>query len=187
MFLILHVICLLISPRKRICPARAAQRWERYREKAAEPFGSSHQESNQENGSHGNIDVDESVQSTKPTEPTDDEPAVHYYFVPRKRQHDPNPSERVTSQETLRLYQGLSHGTCVIAPLNQPAFCKVAFMPFSKMNCTKLLGWEKLVCFFLNQTQYVEPMKNNGPHMGGVMWAGGWRKCSKRGEAFGRY
>ena len=208
MFLILHVICLLISPRKRICPARAAQRWERYREKAAEPFGPSHQEEGstdyeadsiqptkpaddaepvEDAETAENAQSADNVESTDDTKPADDEPAVHYYFVPRRRQHDPNPSETFTSQETLRLYHGLSHGTCVIAPLNEPAFCKVTFIPFSKMNRTELLGWEKLVCFFLNQTQYVEPVKNNGPHMGGVMWAGGWRKCSKRGEAFGRY
>jgi len=98
------------------------------------------------------------------------------------------PTESPPSQDTLRLfYHGLTHGTCVIAPLNEPAFCKVKFIPFSTMNATELRGWEKVVCFFLNQTQYVEPVKNNGPHMGGVMWAGGWRKCSKNGEAFGRY
>ncbi|KNZ46304.1 uncharacterized protein VP01_7381g1 [Puccinia sorghi] len=49
------------------------------------------------------------------------------------------------------------------------------------------LCWEKLVCFFLDYTNYVEPVKNSGPLMGGAMWAGGWRKSSKKGEYFGSY
>ncbi|KNZ46628.1 uncharacterized protein VP01_7109g1, partial [Puccinia sorghi] len=31
------------------------------------------------------------------------------------------------------------------------------------------------------------PVENNRPLMGGAMWAGGWRKSSKKGEYFGRY
>ena len=112
---------------------------------------------------------------------------VYYYFVPPKRQHDPNPAETLTVARTLNLYHRLSHGTCVIAPRNKPAFCKVMFMPFRSMSTEELQGWEKLVCFFLHRTNFVEPVKNNGPHMGGVMWADGWRKSLKKGESFGRY
>ncbi|KNZ46679.1 hypothetical protein VP01_7055g1, partial [Puccinia sorghi] len=39
------------------------------------------------------------------------------------------------------------------------------FLPFSSMSPNEL--------------------KNNGPHMAGVMWANSWRKSSTRGEWFG--
>ncbi|KNZ47334.1 uncharacterized protein VP01_64g10 [Puccinia sorghi] len=57
--------------------------------------------------------------------------------LPPTLQHDPCPDKTLTSCETLKLSQLLSHGTCVIPPL-----------------------------------------KNNQPHMAGVMWADGWRKSS---------
>ncbi|OAV91130.1 hypothetical protein PTTG_04198 [Puccinia triticina 1-1 BBBD Race 1] len=110
-----------------------------------------------------------------------------YYFVPPSRQHDPKPEEILTSNETLRShYQGLSHGTCVIAPRGKPAFCKFTTIPFSSMSSEELQGWEKLVCFFLDQTQYVGQVQNNGPLMGGWMWGCGWRKGMKK-EGFRRF
>ncbi|OAV85005.1 hypothetical protein PTTG_30876, partial [Puccinia triticina 1-1 BBBD Race 1] len=111
--------------------------------------------------------------------------ATFYYFVPPTRQHDPNPSKLLTSQATLKAsYRGLSFGTCVIAPRGGPGFCKFQTIPFSEISPDQLQGWEKLVCFFLDQTNYVAPVKNNGPLMGGWMWACGWRKSSKK-EGFG--
>ncbi|KNZ62401.1 hypothetical protein VP01_12744g1 [Puccinia sorghi] len=56
---------------------------------------------------------------------------------------------------------------------NQPS-AKVKFLPFNSMAPAELHGWERLVCFFLGQAQFVEPVKNNGPLKGGVMWAEGW-------------
>ncbi|KNZ54647.1 hypothetical protein VP01_2892g5 [Puccinia sorghi] len=46
---------------------------------------------------------------------------------------------------------------------------------------------EQLVCLFLGRTQFVKPVKNNGPLMGGMMRANSWRKSSKKGEWCGRY
>ncbi|KNZ46211.1 hypothetical protein VP01_746g3 [Puccinia sorghi] len=82
---------------------------------------------------------------------------------PPKNQHYPCPEEILTS-----------------------TFCKLKFLPFSSMSPAELNGWERLVCYFLGRTQFVEPVKKNGP-MGGVMWADGWRKSLTRGEWFGQY
>ena len=155
------------------------KQYARFRAKANEPFDSSEQV----DGSDHN--AEEIIQAAAPAM---DKTYIHYYFVPPKRQHDPNTSEILTSQATLeRSYHRLSHGTCIIAPRNKPAFCKFTVMAFSTMSAEELQGWEKLVCFFLDQTNYVQKVKNNGPHMGGEMWACGWRKCSKRQEGFGQY
>ena len=181
--IITYTFCSLVAscirPRKRVRPGRAAARWNRYRDRAYEPFVASHVESEPEE-SEDKEEVIEMIEQ-------EDGESVYYYFVPPNSQHDPHPDETLTSSETLKLYHRLSHGTCVIAPRNQPAFCKVKFLPFSSMSSTELQGWERLVCFFFGRTQFVEPVKNNGPLMGGVMWADGWRKSSKRGEWFGRY
>ncbi|KAA1082890.1 Leucine-zipper-like transcriptional regulator 1 [Puccinia graminis f. sp. tritici] len=61
------------------------------------------------------------------------------------------------------------HGTVIIAPQNKEAFCKAKFLPFKSMPSDELLA------------------KNNGPHMGGTMWADGLQKHSKECEVFGRY
>ncbi|KNZ49560.1 uncharacterized protein VP01_493g3 [Puccinia sorghi] len=66
------------------------------------------------------------------------------YFVPPTHEHDPCPDETLTSCETLKLYHRLSHSTCVIAPCNQPAFCKVKFLPFSSMSPNERQGLERL-------------------------------------------
>ncbi|PLW28643.1 hypothetical protein PCASD_18575 [Puccinia coronata f. sp. avenae] len=117
-----------------------------------------------------------------------DTKAVYFYWVSHWRQVDPFPAEMKTSAATLRNhYARLSHGTCVIAHRGQEAFCKVQFVPFKSMSSTEVTGWEKLVCHFLNRTQYIAEVKNNGPQLGGCMFADGWRKCFKQGEAFGRY
>ncbi|KNZ63470.1 uncharacterized protein VP01_113g6 [Puccinia sorghi] len=132
----------------------------RYRDRAVEPFVSSNVESE---------DEEEIVETIEQEE----EKSVYYYFVPPRNQHDPCPDEILATNETLKLYHLLFHGTC--------------FLPFSSMSPAELHGWEKLVCFFLGRTQFVKPVKNNGPLMGGVMWAEGWRKSSKKGECLERY
>ncbi|EFP91998.1 uncharacterized protein PGTG_17829 [Puccinia graminis f. sp. tritici CRL 75-36-700-3] len=99
---------------------------------------------------------------------------------------DPNPSEVITTQNTLQHYHHLTHGTCIAAPRGGPAFCKVKYVPFASMSPEQIQGWEKLVCHFFDWTNYVEAVKNNGPQMAGDMWADGWRKCSKK-ESFGCY
>ncbi|KNZ63908.1 hypothetical protein VP01_10866g1 [Puccinia sorghi] len=86
----------------------------------------------------------------------------------RAPQHDPNPAERLTTQLNLESYHRLSHGTCVIAPQGEEAFCKVNFMPFSSMSPEELQGLEKLV-------------------FSSSLITSGWRKSSKKGEYFGRY
>ena len=114
--------------------------------------------------------------------------SIHFYFVPRYRQVDPAPTEPITSQETLAThYRRLSFGTCIIAPRGGESFCKVTWIPFESMSADETQGWQKLVCHFLERTHYVNQVGVNGPQLGGVMWADGWRKSSTRAEAFGRY
>ncbi|KAA1073823.1 Leucine-zipper-like transcriptional regulator 1 [Puccinia graminis f. sp. tritici] len=138
----------------------ASKRWARFREKAESSFILPANDGE----STPTPEVDETITTAGPSN------KPFYYFIPPSRQHDPNPSEILTSQETLLShYTGLSHGTCVIAPRNMPAFCKFKTTPFSSMSSEELQGWEKLVCFFLQQTEYVAPVKNNGPSMGGIM------------------
>jgi hypothetical protein len=49
------------------------------------------------------------------------------------------------------------------------------------MPPNELQGLEKLVCFFLQQTKFVVPVKNNRPFICGTMWvAGDWWKGSKK-------
>ena len=167
------------SCKNRLRPGRAAARWNRNRDRAVEPFVSSNVESEPEEY-EDDEDIVENIEQ-------EEGESVYYYFVPPRNQHDPCPDEILTSNETLKLYHRIFHGTCVIAPRYKPAFCKVKFLPFSSMSPAELHGWERLVCFFLGRTQFVEPVKINGPLMGGVMWADGWRKSSKTGEWFGRY
>ncbi|OAV85490.1 hypothetical protein PTTG_10802, partial [Puccinia triticina 1-1 BBBD Race 1] len=169
---------LSIRIRKRIRPNRASARWARYQAKAEISFILPTEE-------------DESPQDPKNVKQAitaaSGSKATFYYFVPPQRQHDPNPKELLTSQETLKkFYCGLSFGTCVIAPRGGPGFCKFQTIPFSAMSPDELQGWEKLVCFFLDQTDFVAPVKNNGPLMGGWMWACGWWKGMKK-EGFGQY
>ncbi|KAA1131346.1 Leucine-zipper-like transcriptional regulator 1 [Puccinia graminis f. sp. tritici] len=113
---------------------------------------------------------------------------IFFYFIPKSRQFDPDPLQIITPPAILpKYYRRISFGTCIIAPKDQEAFCKVKFIPFSSMTSVDFQGWEKLVCFFLDRTNYVSKVEINGALMGGDMWADGWRKCSKKGEAFGRY
>ncbi|KAA1106494.1 Leucine-zipper-like transcriptional regulator 1 [Puccinia graminis f. sp. tritici] len=161
--------------KKRVRPDEDIKRWNRLRHKANSPFVASQ-------------DPENPIQSPSSQQPGPLKKKPFYYFVPPARQHDPEPNVMHTSQETLASsYKGLDHGTVIIAPRGKEAFCKAKFIPFSSMPSDELLGWEKLVCFFLSRTHYIAPVKNNGPHMGGTMWADGWRKCSKACEAFGRY
>ncbi|EFP93984.2 uncharacterized protein PGTG_19938 [Puccinia graminis f. sp. tritici CRL 75-36-700-3] len=161
--------------KKRVRPDEDIKRWNRLRHKANSPFVASQ-------------DPENPIQSPSSQQLGPLKKKPFYYFIPPARQHDPEPNVMHTSQETLASsYKGLDHGTVIIAPRGQEAFCKAKFIPFSSMPSDELLGWEKLVCFFLSRTHYIAPVKNNGPHMGGTMWADGWRKCSKACEAFGRY
>ncbi|OAV87367.1 hypothetical protein PTTG_29456 [Puccinia triticina 1-1 BBBD Race 1] len=164
--------------RKRIRPNRAAARWARYQAEAKISFVLP----TEDDESPKEIEnLNHTITASLGSKPT------FYYFVPPKRQHDPNPSELLTSQATLKAsYYGLSFGTCVIAPQNGLGFCKFQTIPFSSMSPKELQSWEKLVCFFLDQINFVGPVKNNGPLMGGWMWACGWRKGMKQ-EGFGRY
>jgi hypothetical protein len=107
--------------------------------------------------------------------------------VPPKYQKDPNPGEIITTPETLQQYHSLYRGTCIISPRQEEAFCKVQFFPFKTMSDNLKLGWERLVCHFLNRSNYVQECKVNGPHKAGVMFPDGWRKSTTGGEWFGRY
>ncbi|KAI7947510.1 hypothetical protein MJO28_009418 [Puccinia striiformis f. sp. tritici] len=131
---------------------------------------------------------DDDVNKTITAAPVPPAEKIHYYYVPKHRQHDPNLLEIFTRQETLlNSYHKLDHGTCIIAPKKEPGFCKFKITPFSNMSPEQPQGWEKLVMFFLERTDFVEEVKINGPHTEGGMWACGWRKGSKRKEGFGRY
>ena len=48
-------------------------------------------------------------------------------------------------------------------------------------------GWEEFAQFLLHRREYAPEVKKNGPMAGGVMYADGWRKCSKTDKAFGRF
>ena len=96
---------LLVSPRKRIRPGRAAKQWARFR-KTADSSLILLENNNESTPAPDNNQTSASV---------DDK--TFYYFVPPSRQHNPKPEELLTSNETLRShYHGLSHGTWVIAP-----------------------------------------------------------------------
>ncbi|KNZ63090.1 uncharacterized protein VP01_118g4 [Puccinia sorghi] len=84
---------------------------------------------------------------------------IYYHLVHPNRQHDPKPSETLTIKFTLDSFPSA---------------------PFHPKSCK----WEKLVRFFLNHTNYMYQVKNNGVHMGGSMWDGGWRKSLTKGESF---
>ncbi|KNE88589.1 hypothetical protein PSTG_17998, partial [Puccinia striiformis f. sp. tritici PST-78] len=69
----------------------------------------------------------------------------------------------------------------------QPGFYKFGITRFSNMSPQQLQGCEKLVMFFLDQTNFVGTVKINGVLTEGTMWTCGWRKGLKKGEGFGRY
>ncbi|EFP81304.1 uncharacterized protein PGTG_06925 [Puccinia graminis f. sp. tritici CRL 75-36-700-3] len=178
------------SSKKRVRPGKDIKRWALNKKKAAAPFEGSpsinqteaaetHDSPDSELTNNDNNNNNEHSQQNQ-------EQHVYFYFVPPHRQVDPNPSEAITTQNTLQQYHHLTHGTCVAAPRGGPAFCKVKYVPFATMSPEQIQGWEKLVCHFFDRTNYVEAVKNNGPQMAGDMWADGWRKCSKK-ESFGRY
>jgi hypothetical protein len=48
-----------------------------------------------------------------------DDKKIHFYYVSLSHQEDPFQEEKITSQNTLKLYyHHLSFGTCIIAPTN---------------------------------------------------------------------
>ncbi|EFP82817.2 uncharacterized protein PGTG_09785 [Puccinia graminis f. sp. tritici CRL 75-36-700-3] len=193
------------SSRKRVRRGSNVKRHERSKRKAALPFAATNPDDNLGDQSQEPIITPDSATGTptlqplKPQDPsiTVSSPAnaagtpeekTHFCFIPKYRRVDPKPNETITTPETLaQHYRKVSYGTCIIAPKDQQAFCKVKFVPFSSMTPSEIKGWEKLVVFFFYRMNYVDKVKNNGPLMGGDMWADGWRKCSKKGEAFGRY
>ncbi|OAV85720.1 hypothetical protein PTTG_08106, partial [Puccinia triticina 1-1 BBBD Race 1] len=144
--------------KKCVRPNQASARWARYRAKAELLFVLPTEDDKNPQDPENAKQAIAAASGSK---------ATFYYFVPSTRQHNPNPSKLLTSQATLKAsYRGLLFGTCVIAPRGGPGFCKFQTIPFSEMLPDQLQGWEKLVCFFLDQTNYVAPVKNNGPLMG---------------------
>jgi hypothetical protein len=85
------------------------------------------------------------------------------------------------------MYHCLSFGTCIIAPLDKPSFCKVRWIPFNQMSPSELNGWEKLVFHLLERCNHISPVKGNGAQTGGMMWADGWRKSSDPDQSVGRF
>ncbi|PLW29562.1 hypothetical protein PCANC_24764 [Puccinia coronata f. sp. avenae] len=196
-------------------PFKAIHRWQVRKERAAAPFASSNSSAPPDNlptneghpqlpefhttpAAHREDDPTAAADSTTEPPPADNctspnsQPVtngehVYHYQVPPQRQHDPFRAEIITSQSTLQHYHRIFRGTCIIAPRSKEAFCKVQFFPFKTMSDDLKLGWEQLVCHFLQQVKHVDHVKTNGPHCGGVMFADGWRKSSTRGEGFGRY
>ncbi|PLW04817.1 hypothetical protein PCANC_28529 [Puccinia coronata f. sp. avenae] len=96
-------------------------------------------------------------------------------------------SDKEDKKETLKLYRLLSFGTCIIAPVDRPSFCKVRWLSFDSMSPAKLNGWEKLVCHLLKRCNHISPVKTNGTQTGGTMWADGWRKRSDPNQSVGRF
>ncbi|KAA1097013.1 Leucine-zipper-like transcriptional regulator 1 [Puccinia graminis f. sp. tritici] len=146
-------------PGKRIRPQKQAKRWDRAREKREQPVCTP--------GQHQNI---------------------YHHSVPPSRQHDPCPTELVTSQRTIKeQYVSISHGVCIVAPNDLPPFCMAAWYPFETMAANEKKGWEQFVLHLLSRIDYVAQVNTNGPQQDGTMWADGWRKCSKNTEHFGRF
>ncbi|PLW26797.1 hypothetical protein PCASD_25765 [Puccinia coronata f. sp. avenae] len=78
---------------------------------------------------------DEKVMDQDDNQPKEDTQKPHFYYVPPSCQDDPHKDKLFTSQETLdEHYHRLSFGTCIIAPRNHVAFCKVQWIPFNSMS-----------------------------------------------------
>ncbi|KAA1125471.1 Leucine-zipper-like transcriptional regulator 1 [Puccinia graminis f. sp. tritici] len=175
------------SKRKRVRPGKNVKRWELKKKTALQPFQATSTDPSQEQEDEKGISSTHSAtQSNNNNTNNNQKEKIFVYLVPPSHQFDPKPSEAITTQQTLQLYQHFTHGTCVAAPRGEPPFCKVKYVPFDTMSAEELQGWEKLVCHFFDRTNYVAAVKNNGPQVDGSMWADGWRKGSKK-ESFGRY
>ena len=162
--------------RRRVCPGSKIKRWKRADRKSQRPFV---------------LGFPASQSTSSTSQPAhqhhEEKNKQHTYYVHPSRQFDLRPDELVTSNETLSLYHRLLFGTCVISPRDKEAFCKAKWIPFDSMSPGEINGWEKLVFHFLDLTSYVSPVKTNGAQLDGLMWADGWRKCSKVDESFGRF
>jgi hypothetical protein len=132
--------------------------------------------------------TDEEVMDQDNNQPKEDTQKPHFYNVPPSCQDDPRKDKLITSQETLdEHYHCLSFGTCIIAPCNQVAFCKVQWIPFDSMSPAELTGWEKIVFHLLKRCEHVNPVKKNGAQTDGMMWANGGRKSSDPDQSVGRF
>ncbi|PLW31906.1 hypothetical protein PCASD_21262, partial [Puccinia coronata f. sp. avenae] len=130
----------------------------------------------------------EEVMDQDDNQPKEDTQKPHFYYVPPSCQDDPRKNKLFTSQETLdEHYHRLSLGTCIIAPRNQVAFCKVQWIPFDSMSPAELTGWEKIVFHLLKRCEHVNPVKKNGAQTDGMMWADGWRKSSDPDQSVGSF
>ncbi|PLW49735.1 hypothetical protein PCANC_10457 [Puccinia coronata f. sp. avenae] len=129
---------------------------------------------------------DEEVMDQDNNQPKEDTQKPHFYYVPPSHQDDPRKDKLFTSQETLdEHYHRLSFGTCIIAPRNQVALCKVQWIPFDSMSPAELTGWEKIVFHLLERCEHVNPVKKNGAQTDRMMWADGWRKSSDPDQSVG--
>ncbi|PLW27729.1 hypothetical protein PCASD_20603 [Puccinia coronata f. sp. avenae] len=132
--------------------------------------------------------TNEEVMDQDNNQPKEDTQKPHFYNVPPSCQDDPRKDKLITSQETLdEHYHCLSFGTCIIAPCNQVAFCKVQWIPFDSMSPAELTGWEKIVFHLLERCEHVNPVKKNGAQTDGMMWADGGRKSSDPDQSVGRF
>ncbi|PLW12659.1 hypothetical protein PCANC_22123 [Puccinia coronata f. sp. avenae] len=144
------------------CPNHNKTRWARAAQRATVPFASSgstfpsgrvtrtgdNDESNKDNDAKANDDSLSQHNSGSEKEDGGSEKEdggsekedkkggakTHIYYVPRSRQHNLNPTEAITSLENLKLYCRLSFGTCIIAPVDKPSFCKVCWICFESMK-----------------------------------------------------
>ncbi|PLW07603.1 hypothetical protein PCANC_24260 [Puccinia coronata f. sp. avenae] len=162
------------------------RRFERYRQNALAPHvASGSTTAALENNEEDLRDGDSNSDTEATSDPND---GTHFYFVPRYRQEDPEPGEPITTPETLAArYKRSSFGRVVIAPRGGESFCKASWIPFDTMSPEETLGWQKLVCYLIERTHYVNEVEVNGSLLGGCMWADGWRKSTTRAESFGRY
>ncbi|PLW34544.1 hypothetical protein PCASD_12942, partial [Puccinia coronata f. sp. avenae] len=182
-------------PRKR--PEGNIKRWRRAQRKATAPFeasGSAHPSglgTDDDSEADSDSNTDDEGDDQHPGESVNAETIngerTHFYYVPLSRQQDPHPMEPITEQKTLQMYHRLSFGTCIIAPLDKPSFCKVRWIPFNQMSPSELNGWEKLVFHLLERCNHISPVKGNGAQTGGMMWADGWRKSSDPDQSVGRF
>ncbi|KNF05867.1 hypothetical protein PSTG_00861 [Puccinia striiformis f. sp. tritici PST-78] len=172
------------SSNKRVRPRKNVKHWVLNQNKANAPLeGSTSINQTDQEAEPDNIPASHSTHNNNIQQNQEN---IYFYYVTPSRQEDPNPSEIITTQNTLQHYHHLTHGTCVVAPRGGAAFCKVKYITFTSMSRQQLQGWEKLVCHFFDRMDYVAVVNNNGPQMGGAMWADGWRKSYKK-ESFGWY
>ncbi|KAA1064252.1 hypothetical protein PGTUg99_019188 [Puccinia graminis f. sp. tritici] len=106
------------SKRKRVRPGKNVKRWELKKKTALQPFQATSTDPSQEQEDEKGISSTHSAtQSNNNNTNNNQKEKIFVYLVPPSHQFDPKPSEAITTQQTLQLYQHFTHGTCVAGAL----------------------------------------------------------------------